>query len=335
MDKESLSSVLACNCEPEIAALIGSIFDIIICCACLIIMAPDIYRFIQHYKDMANSIPTNSDHEQNLKTSKWLFYISTIFFITSWWNMAVSIPPILYTCILSDTDTFLMTTLIWSGLYPFQYYLLLILLFIRLYHTFEGTMFKLSQRTLNIFKFAFIFQGCNCSIALSIFIVNAYYGLLLISFSFLVIIALTAAILFLYIKRLMYVYKQVTSCQDSDEELVRLATKTPILSVTSILNSFGAMSVTLLWSMFDGYTLWIGHLVVMLDIYINYLCILMGYKHFNKYYVILCGCCDRKCRNIAIGYRTDPVNIATNMKDVDGSTTNDTATQQSSSKSGP
>ena len=50
----------------------------------------------------------------------------------------------------------------------------------------------------------------------------------------------------------------------------------------------------------------IGHIIVglmvIIDVYTNFLCILLSYSYFNSMYYKLCGCADKKCGKLCVRF---------------------------------
>merc|ERR1712228_168266 len=82
--------------------------------------------------------------------------------------------------------------------------------------------------------------------------------------------------------------------------LLKAITKTTILALTSFLIS-AAMSLIVCLvgsSDYEDKSLDIVlSLLVIMDIYSNFICVVLTYSMFDKQYRCLCGCIDVKCRN--------------------------------------
>ena len=84
----------------------------------------------------------------------------------------------------------------------------------------------------------------------------------------------------------------------TDKSVVSAITKTTILTSISIIITFSNAIVAMIRinNPNDIYTAWIANYFVLLDVYTNFLCVIMCYKAFRRYYKTLCSCFDIKCR---------------------------------------
>ena len=126
-------------------------------------------------------------------------------------------------------------------------------------------------------------------------------------------IILTISIFTLYIKKLVQVYKHAN---DAGDTLIRIATKTTILTVTSLSSQIICLSayVCLGLGIMNVYWIWVLFLSTEIDICINYYCIILGYKYFEKTYGIFCGCIDRKCVGMVIDHNANVGHIKSNLE---------------------
>ena len=106
----------------------------------------------------------------------------------------------------------------------------------------------------------------------------------------------------------------------TDKDLVNIATKSTILCFTCtlatillcILTPFLFTSITL------DFVFWI---VVMIDQYTNYWCILLSYKHFDNWYIKLCGACHGCCDSIWFKWHGNNKTMEHTLASINGSTT--------------
>lgn len=76
----------------------------------------------------------------------------------------------------------------------------------------------------------------------------------------------------------------------------------PVIVKTSILN-FMTMFVTLLNAIClifradSIYMEYLSELFMAIDVFTNFLCVVLSYKHYERFYFLLCGCLDNKCTN--------------------------------------
>eukprot|EP01083_Nonionella_stella_P095409 267862_1 len=245
---------------------------------------PILISFIRHYSKTETKPPTT------------LFYSSVTFIICSSLALLAQIPVQLFQCIELETphaEGFIL--LMFSIFYSVQYYMLLVSLFLRLKETFHGSIYELSECTVKTFKFLFTFNPLFMTITSVILAFNMIIGIALFSILFVIAFGMTTTIVWLYVYKLSKVYKNV----DADEHYVDIITKLTILLVFCILGTFIApIPVTLhfMASPMDAYAFWTVHSMLSLDIYMNFICIVLSYSYFNPYYLKLCGCLDAKVK---------------------------------------
>ena len=193
----------------------------------------------------------------------------------------------------------------WLLLYAIQNYVLLLLYFDRLRIVFSPTPLCLSNKTENIYKFIFAlipiyvisivtlsFFFLENGIHLSIFIPLAVVFIL-------GYIAFMLSLVILYIHKLIEVYKSVNAHNVEDAEfLVSAITKTTVLTIISLSMSFINMISTAIYFPMDDNLIisWISAYIADIDIYTNFLCLMLCFNHFDGYYLRSCSSIDKQCR---------------------------------------
>ena len=175
-----------------------------------------------------------------------------------------------------------------------HYYLLLVILFIRIHFVFKGSMWAIKQCTIRIY--------CCLYIAMIVFLLSGSmvfvfheedtYGLYLIGIVVVIIIGIMIGLMVLYIRKLINVYK----LSEGDQYFMGIITKTTICTLISLSFFFFAYIPFFAVQSMTGYSYWILDLAVITDIYSNYICVIVAYPMFGTYYVKLCGKLDVKCR---------------------------------------
>ena len=192
-------------------------------------------------------------------------------------------------------------------LYFAQYNVMIFLLFYRLKVVFDGTAYRLSQFT----KWAFYIMYILSSIlAVSVQVVNILMGghspvrTILTSFSGLCGISMIFFLTFLFVTKLITVNNNCDGAQQKAEnKLLSTITKQSILALISIASLLVSVIIFFLVSSTrlpasSIHAHFVSKLCLLIDIWTNFICILLSYQSFNTYYAKMCGCCDTKCKEL-------------------------------------
>ena len=195
-----------------------------------------------------------------------------------------------------------------------HYYMLLLILFIRVYFAFQGSMFALTKCTVKTYIVIYIIEPILFILGGFMYIiVDSPIGLMLIAVAVVFILSLIISIVALYVQKLIQVYK----LSKGDEHYMSIITKTTILTMMSVIvTCFGYIPFFMV-NYLNGYTYWIMELSLLIDIYTNYICVVVGYPVFATLYNKLCGGLDLKCRNCCgklAGIDVNESNIAKNIQ---------------------
>ena len=176
-----------------------------------------------------------------------------------------------------------------------QSLLLVIVLFMRLYQTFKSTLYSLSMFTIKLFIGICITMTFLGIIVLSVYTYNidntliaSVLGIILLLYIFLLI-----WVVGLYVKKLIEVQRNASQ---NDEEFVKMITKTALLCIISVSTTLVLMISIVVLSLFDteiGFL--VQCLIILMDIYTNFMCILLSFNPFEIFYQRLCGFCHKKC----------------------------------------
>ena len=189
-------------------------------------------------------------------------------------------------------------------LYFAQYNVMIFLLFYRLKVVFDGTAYRLSRFTTWAFYTMYILSSI---LAVSVQVVNILMGghspvrTILTSFSGLCGILMIFFLTFLFVTKLIDVNKHCDGHREN--KFLSTITKQSILTLISIASLLVSVVIFFLLSStgmyvssIDAYFIW--KLCVLIDIWTNFICILLSYQSFNAYYIKMCGCCDTKCKEL-------------------------------------
>lgn len=175
-----------------------------------------------------------------------------------------------------------------------HYYILLLILFIRLYFAFKGSTFALKKCTVRFYTFCYILQPITFISGSFLYLMdNEEFGLFLVAITAILILCIIISIVILYVNRLIMVYR----LSDGDEHYMGIATKTTILTVICLTVTMIGYTPFILINYLNGHSYWIYEICLLIDIYANWICVVGGYPMFSTYYERLCGALDLKCRN--------------------------------------
>ena len=314
--------------------VILTIFSII----CIGLECIVVYIFYRLIAERNNIVAEMSKTSQRLGI---LFVIATFL-----WIATHSSAQWLEFCFLSSDFLWDIWSTIATLLYVIQTFILLIIFFEKLTVVFEGTQFIVSSFTKTMYKIIFSFIPIGTIIAISLYqsklIFSIFAGILLFMF-----ISLMISLVILFVFKLIQVYKQLGMNADDNKEIhgnksvVSAITKTTILTSTSIIITFlnGIVAMIRLNNPNNAYLAWIANLFVLLDVYTNFLCVIMCYKAFGRYYKNFCKCFDIKCRkcwvNIIYAGNCCDEDLMTQMHTVISHESNNTTSSKGTSENGP
>eukprot|EP01084_Bolivina_argentea_P285104 488844_1 len=247
----------------------------IICGILFLLVMPIIYKFIKTYSKSTtvNSKTTNHSYHCGL-----LFLLATILLLLSFIHEYIHF-------YMGNIGWYRIGTLIKSLLYAIQFYFLLLTLFIRLYSVFHGTVFKLQKHTIRFYVTMYILMPFMMLTAAVIW-KYVIIGAIILALTAILTISLVISILILFIYKLIQVYSK-----HNDDTLIGVITKNTILTFASILFTLISMFAIIIF----GDTFW-SDIAMIVDLYTNFLSIMLTYDCFNNYYVTICHCMDNKCK---------------------------------------
>ena len=266
-----------CNSESVIWVIIVEPLTFIL----LLSMIPIIYKYgIMH-------------HSSEQKKSKLLIYSGFIFFISIFLTFLTLLIQGIFYC--TNLKIYLMLSLIFALLYAIQFCLLLLILFIRLYFVFHNTILQLSKFTTIGYLVTYILMLLMVLFGAILQSVHVQSATFVVLIAFILILSLVISMMGLFIYKLIQVYKFM----GNDQCLISMITKAVILTFISIFITFLApISIILFNNSGSIFLRGITTLVIMADLYTNFICIILEYEYFNGYYHKLCHCLDEKCTKL-------------------------------------
>eukprot|EP01084_Bolivina_argentea_P201444 344329_1 len=255
---------------------------------CLLSSTIIIYGFIKQYMTSPNDFTT--------RLSKWLFYAGIAFVTTSLFSLlSWTVWPIL---MVSVCNSKLMVIIIdiWKLSYGLQFYLLLLMLFIRLIAVFSGSPLQLSSKILRFYVAIYVIVPILIVLYMILIrYIEPIFSLSLLIFVFILVIFLIISITVLFVRRLITVYKDA----ESGEEWMNIVNKTTLLTLVSL--SFTILApIAVVFSALNESDIiqCVQNFILMIDMYSNLVCVVFSYSYFNKYYAKICGPLDMKCKRM-------------------------------------
>ena len=218
-----------------------------------------------------------------------------------------------------------MERLIATILYLSQYAVMILLLFYRLKVVFDGTTYRLSQRTKWTFYIMYmllIFMEVSSQFVYILLKWHSSVGAILLSFAGLCITLIIIFLTFLFVTKLIDVHKRCDCHREN--KLLFTITKQSVLTLISIVSSLVMLIIFFLLSstgllVSSIHANFVLALCVLIDIWTNFICILLGYHSFNPYYTKMCGCCDIKCKQLCSKLAKPRENQKIRVEDIESS----------------
>ena len=272
-------------------------FQVFLWTVIIIIAAFSISSLYYIFRFILNRIQT-----KDAKISNCSFYSGLIFFIIS--SITLIIWNILIASRCYDFDEFAYFSLLITAwiLYAYvQLYLLWVVMFIRLYFVFEDSAFALKRGTVILSICLFACLPILMLIVYVILLVLSVVGLgnvQIVWFLFLFYGLISLAFSFVFVSKLYQILK-LSPIQSIDNGLLKAITKTTILALISFIMT--AVMTFMIFLIGDGVSrhksLWLLQIMlIIMDIYSNFICVVLTYKMFDNQYRRCCGCADEKCR---------------------------------------
>ena len=276
------------HCRPEIFANISSgIVDVIVFIMLLSIVST-IYSSIKHYRS-----PRCGD-ENFYRTLFWcIFTFQIITGLALIFQISGSILYCPHKLHGVGTDWNLIQRVLFASFLGLHYYLLLLILFIRVYFVFKASAFAVSKCTARVYAIVYVIQPViYFSGVLTFIFVNETVGYIIIAIILVDLLGLMMSLIILYLNKLTTIYK----LSNGNQYYMGVITKTTILTIISLSVTLVGYLPFFFSSWLNGYSWWITDLMIVVDIFTNYVCVVAAHPIFASYYVKLCGGLDAKCR---------------------------------------
>eukprot|EP01083_Nonionella_stella_P091108 254626_1 len=198
-----------------------------------------------------------------------------------------------------------------TGAYALQFGFLYYLLLYRLYAVFHDTGFSLSRVMLTIMCVLYASMWICGGIAVILYLTD--YGstmtAIMLAIAFICLVSSMVLLISVYIYKLMKVAKDVQG-HGNASALLPAITKAFILTLASIVSTAVAGIYMVVQPFITDkpsyHSQFIQAILVVNDVYTNFLSIVLGYKWFKTYYVKLCGCCDLKFHTLLVRNKREP-----------------------------
>eukprot|EP01083_Nonionella_stella_P074923 203397_1 len=186
-------------------------------------------------------------------------------------------------------------------IYGAQVVILLGILFHRMIAVFTNTVFELSNKKIKCFVAIYVVTWI--ALTFHAIILSAYliWGVWLVPYSAYVVVAAAGASCMLTLNGLLiylFIYKLIRTFQSlnaNKDNLLHLITKTALLYFTSTFTLLFFIMAQPLRKLQSVHLDFVCSLIVIADVYTNFMCIFLSYEFVDNYYEKICGCCHRKC----------------------------------------
>eukprot|EP01084_Bolivina_argentea_P022366 41562_1 len=277
------------SCEPTRFAL--TISFVIICGILTIIAYFIMYNFIKYIFCTPN--PASKVPNKIIVNSGIVLYMIILI------ALPIQVGTVLDICLRGYVHDILFVS--FNEAYTLQASALLMVWFIRLYYVFRSSRFALSSYTkmvyISIFILGLIFTT----------IITVHLGpqeglwLILVQFAYLLYVILVIILSSLFVNKLCRVYRNVDVAAKSNKRSKERYKLIAVVTKISVLN-FGSLTITILAAITiiffihgNVYAEFIAHFAVFADIFTNFLCVILSYNNYKRFYHIVCGCCHNQC----------------------------------------
>ena len=237
------------------------------------------------------------------KTPKLSYYSGVTFcIISSFTLLSWGLMPIDICWIFVYTQWGVYIFRITKWFYLLQLYCLWLTLFIKLYYVFKDSIYSLSSCTIRLFITFFIFSPITMWIILNLSISFSEDGrtgwIAFLSFAI-----FSVLLSYLFIHKLFKLFRDTQklnpiSKMNPKNNILSTMTRTTILAIISLILSILSPVILYVYypSMHYNFLSLINYQLPMMDIYTNFICVILTYGPFTKHYVVLCGICDLQCK---------------------------------------
>ena len=216
-------------------------------------------------------------------------------------------------------------------MYTLQSTALMTIFFNRVRHIFgKSVLFVIKKTTVRIYYTVFIILliwGIYTSMYIGFIQYNPKINppqiFVHIANSIILVLALTNLSLVIYfISKMIKVHKRLceTKERDTNDFIFKPITKVAILTCVSFISSFGHYVCWVIYFAVLGTNasvviLPFGQFMSMLDVFTNFLCVMLSHKVFDSQYQFLCCCMDKCCKRCWSGIATkDEINMISTIE---------------------
>ena len=310
------SKLVWCDTKPELMRIYFQYILGVINILCILTVIPFTIIFIRRFN-------------QQSRTSRYMFWFTFAFLITViLLFITQSMAQSIFLCY--DDRLYSIFRGITGQLYVLQTIELIICLYCRLHFIFQGSFMAISNCAARSFGI------CSCIttiIAVISVLSYIYYPTISSLMTAIVAIFVIGSIVWLdgwFIYKLRRFREQLqlrnnhslsnpnnhstnSRHDESDDELFDIVTKSSVLAwictlitvVLGITATISSVINSIHWS-------FIRSLLVSVDVYTNFSCILLNYKHFKPHYYKLCTFCDSQCKGIWMQIDQKKINTVSN-----------------------
>ena len=231
------------------------------------------------------------------KRNKFLLIPTICLLIVTALTLCGCIPVIWY--LHDDTTIFDKFNLAALLLHGFQMTLLILILMLRLYSIFKNTAHKLSKCAIYVFIFL---HGFGWILFFATFISSFWSDSLFLFFlnmasliAYITNISLSLA----FVYKLIRVNRSTHNARAGENKMLKTITKNTILAIVAVITSI----INVVWfSMYETFAdvSVYAYFAVLLDVYTNYLSIILQFSWFSLIYYQLCGCLDKLCQRLCV-----------------------------------
>ena len=271
------------KCPPAFLAL--SVIHLLICMLLILTVLYGFYRYVTNMKNDAIA--------KWRKVALIIFLISTILSIGLFHLWIIG-----WRCYRFADITYDIIEILFISAYLIQIYLMLIIFLGKVYQVSQTSIaFRIRKSTVYIYS---ILLGCMplyTVIGVSIYELNLVSTRIGYTFSVILMVyyvIMSSSLVTLFIKKLLSIYRRLD--HEDAEFLIKPITKTTILATVAIPLIFINASVLLIYTYFYSiYIEWICKFVGLIDIYSNFICIILCNKMFQSNYLKICSRLDKLC----------------------------------------
>eukprot|EP01083_Nonionella_stella_P061844 161011_1 len=243
-------------------------------------------------KYLYHLLPENKEKALWLHRAVLLFYLFTIIYLLS------SVPILLFSSCHPLSVPMVIIIEITDFAYFGHWLCMVCILFARLYYIFNNTVYRLSESAMNTFKTVMCLIMMNIPAALYFKVTSQtnIFGIILVIWIW--FLSIYTVCFFIYKLRQLN-RSMVQTDTRGDAELLLTITKCSILTSFSILFTLAfCILIIVSAATHNNYAslVMMTKYITVLDVFVNFLCIVLSFGFNNNWYMKCCRVCDIKCR---------------------------------------